>query len=293
MYEAWQAQQKAQKDEERRRKTEATEALQSYRRAGLSEEETKLALLRDEERLKKADAEKQLHGYRGQMSEEEARMAALRHEELRKKQLLEEQLRGNGVVTSSEGGVHASLKGMENSGAVEAMRAQFVGTDGLPLSPSGSTHNGTTTKSNSAAPFGSGPEDVDAMNGTVSSLAAQYSTSQEEEQSKLEGMTEDVPSYPVSSSVPPVVGPTPPKAGTVSFMFGILTSSSGHIASTNDVDGYLARADQIARTVIMNNPDSFISISLDYPVVKALEKDYGTFEVVCSCCCRCRCQQII
>ena len=48
MYDAWQAQQRAQKEEERKAKTDATAALQGYRRSNLSEEETKLAALREQ-----------------------------------------------------------------------------------------------------------------------------------------------------------------------------------------------------------------------------------------------------
>ena len=48
MYDAWQAQQRAQKEEERQAKTDATAALQGYRRSNLSEEETKLAALREQ-----------------------------------------------------------------------------------------------------------------------------------------------------------------------------------------------------------------------------------------------------
>jgi len=52
MFDAWQAQQRAQKEEERKAKTEATAALQGYRRSGLSEEETKLAALREQNEFK-------------------------------------------------------------------------------------------------------------------------------------------------------------------------------------------------------------------------------------------------
>jgi len=90
------------REQERMQKTEATAAIQGYRRSGLSEEETKLAAFREEERMQKLNAEHQLHGYRGQQSEEEVKLAAQKQEELRRRQELESQLRNNGVVSAHD-----------------------------------------------------------------------------------------------------------------------------------------------------------------------------------------------
>eukprot|EP00534_Pseudo-nitzschia_fraudulenta_P000327 CAMPEP_0201119308 /NCGR_PEP_ID=MMETSP0850-20130426/3467_1 /ASSEMBLY_ACC=CAM_ASM_000622 /TAXON_ID=183588 /ORGANISM="Pseudo-nitzschia fraudulenta, Strain WWA7" /LENGTH=420 /DNA_ID=CAMNT_0047384971 /DNA_START=144 /DNA_END=1406 /DNA_ORIENTATION=- len=156
MIDAWQAQQRALKEEERRAKTEAAAALKGYRRSGLSEEETKLAALREQERLQKQSAEEQLRGYRrsglseeetklaalreqarlqkqsaeeqlrgyrGQLSAEDAKMAAQKQEELRRKQEQEEQLRHNGVVSSNDLPDRNSLAA--NSGVVSTMAAEY------------------------------------------------------------------------------------------------------------------------------------------------------------------------
>lgn len=230
MYEAWQAQQKAQKDEERKAKSEAAAALQSYRRDGLSEEERKLAEIREQERLHKLEAEKKLRDYRGKMSEEEAKLFAQKQEELRKKQEMEEQLRTNGVVSAHEAGVHASLVGMEGSGAVSAMAAQYTSPQkeeaSLPTSPRELPVNGT-------------------------------------------GTTDAVP-----ETAAPAAPDGPPVATKVSFMFGVITATD----EAPQLDGYLAKADKIVKTVIMDNPNAFASIgsTVAYPVVASSTKDSGT-----------------
>jgi hypothetical protein len=103
----WQAQQKALKDEERKRKSQAAEALKNYRSGGLSEEETKLTAMREQERKHKSEAERQLREYRGTMSEEDARKAAEKEAEHRKKKEAEERLRALGANgdNSQEGDV--------------------------------------------------------------------------------------------------------------------------------------------------------------------------------------------
>jgi hypothetical protein len=131
MYDAWQAQQRAQKEEERKAKTDAAAALQGYRRSNLSEEETKLAALREEERLQKLNAEQQLHGYRGKLSEGESKLAAQKQEEHRKKQDLESKLRHNGVVSANDDrNIPDNL-----SGAVSALAAGYSSPSPVKRTP--------------------------------------------------------------------------------------------------------------------------------------------------------------
>ena len=141
MYDAWQAQQKALKDQERRAKTEAAAALQGYRKSGLSAEEAKLADLKEQERLQKLNAQQQLRGYRSQLTEDEARLAAQKQEELRKKQEYEEQLRNNGVVSPNG---KTGLVG--NSGLVSSLAAGYSSSNNLqpPLSNKSSTPSKST-----------------------------------------------------------------------------------------------------------------------------------------------------
>ena len=61
---AWQAQQRAQKQQDRQQKQQAAAALQSYRREGLSKEETQMAELRQQDKQQKIQANEGLQSYR-------------------------------------------------------------------------------------------------------------------------------------------------------------------------------------------------------------------------------------
>jgi hypothetical protein len=123
-FDAWQSQQKAQKDEGRKRKSQAAEALRNYRSEGLSEEEMKLAAIREQERKQKEEAEKQLRGYRGTLSEEELKLKALKEEERRKKLEAEQKLRGYGLVDGTQQNDPSQAIA---PGAVSAMAGKFSG----------------------------------------------------------------------------------------------------------------------------------------------------------------------
>lgn len=244
MFDAFQAQQKAQKDEERKKKTEAAAALQGYRKTDLSEEETKLAALREQERLQKAAAAEALQKYRkAGLSEEEAKQRLAKQEELRKKQLLEEQLRTNGVVTSNDPSVHSSLLGMENSGAVSAMAAQF-GVDGSYGGDVAAPAHAFAGASPRAAPAA-------AMAATAPPTTA--------------------------DSIPAAVPEGAPVDTAIDFMFGLITAATDQPVT----DGYLARADQIAKTVLAGQASASAAGSADaavvslhgYPTVKAITHD--------------------
>lgn len=268
MYEAWQAQQKAQKDEDRKAKSAAAAALQSYRRDGLSEEETKLAALREQERLQKLQAEQKLRDYRGTMSEEEAKLAALRQEELRKKQLQEEQLRNNGVVTANPVGVHDSLRGMENSGAVSAMAAQYTSpqkeqqqqeAQTAAAQAAAATMVPDATATQTKVP-------VTTMNGDLTHEtpdAAAVTTGAPSDMETPAAVSEPHPVLTLSNSI----------ATKVSFMFGVLTA----VDAPPQVDAYLIKANQIVKTVLEENPNTFVSLAstVAYPVVSSIEKDLG------------------
>jgi hypothetical protein len=278
MFEAWQAQQKALKVEDRKAKSAAAAALQNYRRDNLSEEETKLAALREQERLQKLEAERKLHDYRGHLSEEEAMLAAQRQEELRKKQLMEEQLRNNGVVTANQNqGVHASLKGMENSGAVSAIAAQYT-------SPTKEQQHVSPLKFSQVA---TAPLVPDAT-ATVTDFAASAAVTNGFQQDLSLPM--DMESFMSVSCTAAVIEPTAPSLPTVissspvssqvSFLFGVITSTE----IPPQVDGYLVTTDQIVKNVILDNPNTFASLALTvgYPIVSSIHKDVCEW-VVCVC----------
>jgi hypothetical protein len=109
--EAWQTQQKAQKEDERKRKTAAQDALKGYR-GGINESDTKLAALREEERRKREEAEAQHRGYRGTLSEKDKKLLAEREAERQRRQAEEQRLR--------------ALGGRENIEAADAIAAGSV-----------------------------------------------------------------------------------------------------------------------------------------------------------------------
>ncbi len=255
MFDAWQAQQKAQKDQERKAKKDAAASLQGYRKAGLSEEETKLAALREQERLQKLDAEKALQGYRRTLTEDEAKLAAQKQAELRKKQEYEEQLRNNGVVSKGD-----NWDLTENSGVVSALAAGYTSPSKAKASP-------------------------------VLSEPAQQSVAVETipappEVPEASVQPESTPEVaPPATETPKVEPPAPASPrrhkSAVKFMFGILTPTDAG-ASPQDrsklVEGYLARADEIAKSVIADNnysSSSFetISLSMAYPTASSVKKD--------------------
>lgn len=320
MYDAWQAQQRAQKEQERNAKTEAAAALQGYRRSGLSEDETKLAALREHERLQKLNAEQQLHGYRSTLTEAEAKMAAQKQEELRRKQEYEEQIRNNGVVSSHDPSVGHDFK--ETLGVVSAIAAGYSAPNNVqtPM-PAVTKENFTPTDLSSTImpdpspvivtnglSIISDPSPAIATNG-ISKPVVSDSTIAGTEESKantldtmpsiataagteeaLQGATQTFQvSAPTATSIEtatPPPAPTPPAPtsvqSSVKFIFGILTTGDIGVSFPQDrsrlIEGYLARADQIAKSVIADNNSSSssfesIMLSLAYPTASSVKKD--------------------
>jgi hypothetical protein len=238
MFEQFQAQQKKAKDEERKKKTEAAAALQGYRKTGLTDEEAKIALLREQERQRKAEAAALLQQYRkAGLSEEEAKAAAAKQEEIRRKQMMEEQLRNNGVVSAHDPSVHSSLLGMENSGAVSAMAAQF-----------GVEKNDDNKFS---IPV------VESTARTVTDIAPEAAAD------------EAVAHVPITTPVIPVN-----VESSVDFVFGLITATSdelvtdGYLARADQI---------VKNILTSNTESFGSSISaVAYPKVRSITKDNGT-----------------
>jgi len=286
MFDSFQAQQRDQKDQERKAKTEATAAIQGYRRSGLSEEETKLAALREQERLQRLNAEQQLRGYRGQLSEADAKLAAQKLEELRKRQEQEERLRNNGVVSSSSSSQDAAIG---NAGNVSALAAGYSSPHKaqqppqmLPMvtkaSPGQPDLSPTVTPSD-PFPIVASTDGISMPVVVPEEPNAPSATSPVESSMNTTGTTEIAPSQPV---------PTEPSSkvyqSSVKFMFGILkagdddTSVSFPQNRNQLIEGYLARADQIAKSVIADNNFSWSSfesilLSMAYPTASSVQKD--------------------
>lgn len=290
MFDSFQAQQRAQKDQERKAKTEATDAIQGYRRSGLSEEETKLAALREQERLQRLNAEQQLRGYRGQLSEADAKLAAQKLEELRKRQEQEERLRNNGVVSSSSSSQEAAIG---NAGNVSALAAGYSSPHKaqqppqmLPMvtkaSPGQPDLSPTVTPSD-PFPIVASTDGISMPVVAPEEPNAPAATSPVEPSMKTTATTEIAPSQPL---------PTEPSSkvyqSSVKFMFGILkagdddTSVSFPQNRNQLIEGYLARADQIAKSVIADNNFSWSSfesilLSMAYPTASSVQKDESKY----------------
>lgn len=305
MYDAWQAQQKAQKDQERKAKTDAATALQGYRRSGLSEEETKLAALREQERLQKLNAEQQLRGYRSQLTAEEAKLAAQKQDELRKKQEHEEQLR---KVSSNDPKAHHNL--MENSGMVSALAAGYTSPNkAQPSTPAvpktsppqpdfslamTSDHSAVVATNAISEPFVENKSDIGPVTPVANAqLDLTPTAAPAAGAARGEGLrgsveaSEFAPSTTTTTDSDPVtLAPAVPSStiahSSVNFMFGILTAGDVSVSfpeiRSQLVEGYLARADQIAKSVITDNNSSYSSfesilLSMAYPTAASVKKD--------------------
>merc|ERR1712238_471994 len=290
-------------------KTEATAAIQGYRRSGLSEEETKLAAFREEERMQKLNAEHQLHGYRGQQSEEEVKLAAQKQEELRRRQELESQLRNNGVVSAHDPTTR-DLPIVDN-GVVSALAAGYS-SPSLLKQPQEYQQPPTSSSSSSnekiPQPDFTAAVEAAVATPTVTVYNNDHTTMAEESNiDAIPGPASIIPDTATHDTFKATPRTTTPiisteqepfstvHGSTVMFMFGILTANDVDSSSSDDchklVEGYLARADQISKSVIMdnsnnnnnnnNNSSSFGSIlsTLAYPVAKSIEKDHSRTDV--------------
>lgn len=122
---AWQAQQKAQKDEERKRKTQAAEALRNYKGDAASNEATLIAQMKEQERQQKLEAEKQLRDYRGIVSAEDTKLAAMKEDVRRKKQEAANLLRGYQGSLSEEEAKMAAIREEERRKKQEAQQELY------------------------------------------------------------------------------------------------------------------------------------------------------------------------
>mmetsp|Transcript_47642 Transcript_47642/g.54019 ORF Transcript_47642/g.54019 Transcript_47642/m.54019 type:complete len:387 (-) Transcript_47642:165-1325(-) len=295
------------REQQRMQKTEATAAIQGYRRSGLSEEETKLAAFREEERMQKLNAEHQLHGYRGQQSEEEVKLAAQKQEELRRRQELELQLRNNGAVPTHDP-ITRDLPMVDN-GVVSALAAGYS-SPSLLKQPQEYQQRPTSLSSSSnekiPQPDFTAAVEAAVATPTVAVYNNDHTTMAEESNiDAVPGPASIIPDTATHDAFKATPRTTTPiisteqepfstlHHSTVMFMFGILTADDVDSSSSDDchklVEGYLARADQISKSVIMDNSDnnnnnncsSFGSIlsTLAYPVTKSIEKDHSRTDV--------------
>jgi hypothetical protein len=184
------------------------------------------------------------------------------------------------VVTAHGVDIHSSLQALKDSGAVSAMATQYTSTQ-KPLQPqqqprsSPPTNNGgagqpvdavATPPPSFVAPESestesitvNGGHDVTAVSATSDAFATNVDTTT---------MPDETTAPDLSTSVPTSI---PSK---VSFMFGILSSKD----EIPVVDGYLAQTEQLARTIIMDNPNTFqsVSSSMSYPIATSIEKDHS------------------
>ena len=232
-YEAWQSQQKALRDEERKKKVEAQKHLQGYR-GSISEEDTKLAILREEERKKKIEAERQLREYRATLSEEDKKLLALRDEERRKKQEAEKKLReiegaanqDSSVSLISPGSVSVTAKSFGNPNSADAI-------PDLPVYHKDEHKDETNV--------------VFAMNGT---------DCVEEATIDHNGFFGDAQPEPA------------PRRTDVAFTFALICASE-----SPTVEGYLISVEKIANRIASENPEMLQGVAFETPSVRSFVRD--------------------
>jgi hypothetical protein len=93
MYDQWQAQQRAEKEAQRKKKTESAQMLTQFR-GGVSEKDSKMAQMKEEERRKQKESKEMLQGYRGGVSEGDVKMAQMKEEDRKKQKESKDMLQG-------------------------------------------------------------------------------------------------------------------------------------------------------------------------------------------------------
>jgi len=298
---AWQQAQQAQKEEERKAKTDAVQGLQGYRRLGLSQDEKKVAALREQERIHKLNAEEQLRGYRGELSEEDKKVAAQKQEELRRKKELESQLRNSGVVSANDPNTIHNLPLLKDR-KVSELAAGYSSPSPLKQPHEYEQQRQRSTPVTISMTSDSSSNDNSFRQPDFDRFAA----------TTTDGVVENHHDRGAISTTIEEKRETMEEESIV-FMFGILTANDVvvDVLSTEDryklVDGYLARADQIAKSVAVNalktsscnqnhhqhhnstSDDNFcasslstfesIASTLTYPVVKSIITDHSRTDV--------------
>lgn len=222
-YEAWQAQQKAARDEERRKKSQATEALRNYKGDGGNAEATKLAQLKEQDRLRKLEAEKQLRGYRGTLSEEDTKLMAYKEEERRKKQEAAALLRGYQGALSEEEAKLAAAREEERRKKQDAQKILHQSFENTDDEQEGGAETYILNGSVSTM--------KELFNGQAPKPMDSYSTSHDGTASEILG--------------PECIAPREPPKMMAKFMFGLI--GTGEYSS---IDAYLEIIDQLVRRVI-------------------------------------------
>jgi hypothetical protein len=250
---AWQSQQRALKDEEKKRQKEAAEALQNFR-GGVSEEDSKLAAFKEEERNKKLEAGRALQNFRGGVSEEDTKFVALREEERQQKLEAERRLR------DYRGSAPDKTKQIEEK--KEMNYPELVG------------HNQDNSIHNIAP-------------GAVSALAGKFNTTNEENTVLSSGATSGVPQMASDNDVN---GPTENKTEGINSQLESLdptqtvSSSPGrmHVKFTFGLtsfgdspsyEGYLMSVSKIVNDILDGDPGMADYVSFEPPVVNNVQRD--------------------
>lgn len=243
-FESWQAQQKAQKDEERKRKTQAAEALRSYKGEATNAEASKLAQLKEQDRQQKLEAERQLREYRGTISEEDTKLTNYKEEERRKKQEAANLLRGYQGTLSEEEAKLAAAREDERRKKQQAQEQLY--------------RNLETTKgeNNCSADEAIAPGSVSAMAGVFNAPAPMPR--------ETTAMQLAVASDSACDNRSPESVPGSPEI--VKFMFGLI--AVGEFVS---LDGYLETIDQMVTNTV--GEETKKKAKIDYPSVLSIKID--------------------
>eukprot|EP00934_Nitzschia_sp_Nitz4_P005026 Nitzschia sp. Nitz4//scaffold2_size372955//8357//9500//NITZ4_000351-RA/size372955-snap-gene-0.2-mRNA-1//1//CDS//3329546560//5016//frame0 len=272
-FEAWQMQQKAQKEEERKRKTQAAEALRSHKADAASPEAVKLSQMKEAERQKKLEAEQQLRGYRGTMSAGDTKLSAMREEERRKKQEATEMLRGYQGSLSEEQAKQAALREEERRKKQEAQQALYQSLEPTSADSESAGVTGAVAAMTGVFDVSATTEPMEPTEPVVEDSPPTESADIPAEAPPVEPFSAPEPSpvpAPVEGLDNAVAAVPPPVPAAVptrfQFMFGVIA-----IAGAFSADGYLATIDElVALSIGMEDKDS---MQFEYPFLAGIQQD--------------------
>jgi hypothetical protein len=213
---------------------------------------------KDEERKKKTEAAAALKGYRKtDLSSEEMKLATLREEERKKKAEAAALLQRYRQAGLSE------VEAKKAAAKQEEIRRRQQTEERLRSA-------NDVVKANDPVTVHSSLQN----SGTVSAMAAQFGVAPEGsspvkvEEEQIGGVPTTTPAAPENEDTT-----STPVTSTINFMFGLIMAAADEPAT----DGYLMKADQIAKSILSTSGTKVSTIS--YPKVLSITKDDGEWYV--------------
>jgi hypothetical protein len=245
----WNSRMRAQKEQERKKKTESAEILRGYRGGELSEEDRKLAAIKLEDRRKQEEAERNLREYRETHVEERERRQRkdpnYTHPPVVAKH--EDQIEFESVAAKAaqfDSPVKApSFESPRKIGGVCGQLGGFGVTDeSLEREAEAGEINGAPNVS-STDPR---PEELKEI---TQSLSGYSEFPEENEQEDEEKKVEQIDPELVSSSDPPLLHHPTVVRLDVNFSFGLITTSVKPV-----LDTYMLAVEEVVRKTLEDHP---------------------------------------